>query len=55
MFMNPFRFWWDGTRENGLAELSLLAYGFLGAVLYDVSPWTSLALFPPVIILYVAF
>ena len=55
MFMNPFRFWWDGTRENGLAELSLLASGFLGAVLYEVSPWTALALFPPVIILYIAF
>jgi hypothetical protein len=37
MFVNPFRFWWNGTRENGLAELSLLAYGFLGVVLYDVS------------------
>lgn len=55
MLLNPFRFWWEGTRENGLAELSLLAYGFLGAVLYQVSPWTALALFPPVIILYVAF
>jgi signal transduction histidine kinase len=55
MFMNPFRFWWEGTKENGLAELSLLAYGFLGAVLYEVSPWTALALFPPVIILYIAF
>jgi signal transduction histidine kinase len=55
MLLNPFRFWWEGTKENGLAELSLLAYGFLGAVLYDVSPWTALALFPPVVILYVAF
>ena len=55
MKTNPFRFWWEGTRENGLAELSLLAYGFLGAVLYRESPWTVLALFLPVAVLYIAF
>ena len=38
--LNPARFWWMGTKENGLAELSLYAFGFLGAVAYRESPWT---------------
>jgi hypothetical protein len=53
--ISPLRFWWLGTRENGPAELSLLAFGFLGAVVYQQSPWTVVALFIPVAIIYVAF
>ena len=55
MGINPLRFWWMGTRENGPAELSLLAFGFLGAVVYEESAWTVVALFLPVAIIYVAF
>lgn len=55
MKVNPFVFWWMGTRENGAAELSLLSFGFLGAVVYHESPWTSAALIIPVAIIYVAF
>ena len=35
MGVNPARVWRMGTKENGPAELSLLAFGFLGAVAYD--------------------
>ena len=52
---NPLQFWWTGTKENGLAELSLLAFGFLGAVVYDQTPWAAAALIIPVAILYLAF
>ncbi|MDA0264420.1 MAG: HAMP domain-containing sensor histidine kinase [Chloroflexi bacterium] len=55
MKVNPFLFWWVGTKENGAAELSLLCFGFLGAVVYQESPWTSAALIIPVAIIYVAF
>ncbi len=55
VMVNPLRFWWTGTKENGLAEASLLAFGFLGAVVYEDSPWTVVALFIPVAIIYVAF
>ena len=55
MRLNPLRFWWMGTRENGPAELSLLAFGFLGALAYRESPWTLLALILPVAVVYVAF
>lgn len=53
--VNPLRIWWMGTRENGLAELSLFAFGFLGAVVFRESPWTLVALVVPVTIIYVAF
>ena len=53
--ISPIKFWWMGTKENGLAELSLLSFGFLGAVVYRESPWTVVALFIPVAIIYVAF
>ncbi len=53
--VNPLRFWWTGTKENGPAEVSLLAFGFLGAVVYEDSPWTVVALFIPVAVIYVAF
>jgi len=55
MKINPFKFWWMGTKENGAAELSLLSFGFLGAVVYYESPWTSAALILPVAVIYVAF
>ncbi len=53
--INPLRFWWIGTRENGAAELGLLAFGFLGAVVYRESPWTLLAVLVPVAVIYLAF
>ncbi|PKB71341.1 MAG: hypothetical protein BZY87_05660 [SAR202 cluster bacterium Io17-Chloro-G6] len=55
MKINPFVFWWMGTKENGAAEISLLSFGFLGAVVYQESPWTSAALMIPVAVIYVAF
>lgn len=55
MKINPFMFWWMGTKENGAAELSLLCFGFLGAVVYEESPWSSAALIIPVAIIYLAF
>ena len=53
--MSPLRIFWQGTRGNGLAELSLYAFGFLGAVSYQESPWTVVALLIPVGVIYVAF
>ena len=53
--VNPLTVWWTGTRESGLAEISLLAFGFLGALVYNESAWTVVALFIPVAIIYLAF
>ena len=53
--VNPLRVWWQGTRENGPAELSQLSFGFLGAVVYRESIWAVVALFIPVAMIYVAF
>lgn len=55
MKINPFMFWWMGTRENGAAEASLLCFGFLGAAVYGESPWATAALILPVGIIYLAF
>ncbi len=55
MGISPLRFWWMGTKENGPAELGLLAFGFLGALAYHDSAWTVLALFVPVAVIYMAF
>ena len=55
MKINPFGFWWMGTRANGAAELGLLSFGFLGAVVYQESPWASPALIIPVAVIYLAF
>ena len=55
MKINPLMFWWVGAKENGAAELSLLSFGFLGAMVYQESPWASVALMIPVAIIYVAF
>ena len=53
--MNPLRFWWAGTRESGLADLGVYAFGLLGAVVYIESPWTVLVFVIPVSVIYVAF
>ena len=53
--LNPMRIWWMGTRENGLAELGQLAFGLLGTIAYEESPWAVVALFIPVAIIYMAF
>jgi signal transduction histidine kinase len=55
MKINPLAFWLIGTRENGAAEVSLLCFGFLGAVVYGESPWASAVLILPVGIIYLAF
>ena len=55
MSMNPLRLWWMGNKENGLAEIGLQSFGFLGAVAYRESPWTVVALFIPVAVIYFAF
>ena len=52
---NPLRFWWMGTKENGPTELSLIAFGLLGALVYRESPWSVVALVIPVGIVYFAF
>ena len=53
--MSPLRFRWNGTRDSGLAELSLFAFAFLGAVVYDQSPWPVAVLFMPVAVICIAF
>jgi len=53
--INPLAFWWMDTRENGAAEVSLLCFGFLGAVVYGENPWASAALILPVGIIHLAF
>jgi signal transduction histidine kinase len=55
MGMNPVRFWWMGTRENGPAEVALMAVGLVGAMAYRENPWTIVALIVPTAIIYVAF
>jgi signal transduction histidine kinase len=55
MKINPFVFWWMGTRANRAAELGLLSLGFLGAVVYEESPWASAVLIIPVAVIYLAF
>lgn len=52
---NPVGFWWQGTKENGLAEVSLFAFGYLGAVSYEKDPLILTALLIPVVIIYFAF
>ena len=53
--ISPMRIWWEGTKENGPAELAQLAFGFLGALVYRESAWTVVALLIPVAIIYIAF
>ena len=53
--VNPLHIWWTGTRQSGPVELSLYAFGFLGALVYTESPWTVVAMFIPVAIIHVAF
>jgi len=53
--LNPIKIWWQGSRENGLAEISLFAFGYIGAVAYAQNPWVLLALIIPVVIIYFTF
>ena len=53
--VSPLRIWWTGTRDNGPAEVAQFAFGFLGALAYQQSPWTILALVIPVAAIYFAF
>ena len=53
--LDPLRVWWNGTKENGPMAIALFAFGFLGAVVYQESPWTVVALFIPVATIYIAF
>ncbi len=52
--VNPLRFWVMGTRENGLAEVSLFAFGVLGAAVYHENPYAVAALVVPVGTIYMA-
>jgi len=52
---NPLKFWWQGTKENGLAEVSLFSFGYLGAVSYQKDPRILVALLIPIVIIYFAF
>ncbi len=55
LHMNPVKLWWHGTKENGLAEVSLFSFGYLGAVSYQENPPILVALLVPVVIIYFAF
>ena len=55
MQVNPINVWRSGTRENGLAEVAFFAFGFLGGILYQESPWTIVALSVPIGVIYIAF
>ncbi|MBI2919175.1 MAG: HAMP domain-containing histidine kinase [Chloroflexi bacterium] len=52
---NAAKVWWQGTKGNGLAEVSLFSFGYLGAVSYHENPPILLALLVPVVIIYFAF
>jgi signal transduction histidine kinase len=52
---SPLKFWWMGTRESGLAELSLYALGYLGALAYESNALAITAVLLPVFIVYHAF
>ncbi|MBI2918437.1 MAG: PAS domain-containing protein [Chloroflexi bacterium] len=53
--VNPAKLWWGGTKENGLAEVSLFSFGYLGAVSYHENPPILIALLVPVVIIYFVF
>lgn len=55
MRLNAAKLWWQGTRENGLAEVGLFSFGYLGAVSYRENPPILVALLIPVVIIYFAF
>ena len=55
MQVNPINVWRSGTRENGLAEVAFFAFGFLGGIFYQESPWTIVALSVPIGVIYIAF
>jgi hypothetical protein len=52
---NPFKFWLIGTRESGPPELSLFAFGYLGALAYEANALAIVAVLLPVFIVYLAF
>lgn len=52
---NPVRFWIAGTRESGPPELSLYAFGYLGALAYEANTLAIVAVLLPVFIVYHAF
>ena len=52
---NPVKFWLIGTREGGLPELSLFAFGYLGALAYEANALAVIAVLLPVFIVYHAF
>ena len=53
--LNPLTFWWAGTKQSGLAEVSLFMFAYLGALGYAQSPWTIAVMIVPVSIIYLAF
>jgi signal transduction histidine kinase len=55
MGLNPLEFWWAGTRQNGLAEVSLMGVGILGAIAYRENPGMIATLVVPTAIVYIAF
>ena len=50
--LNPLRFWWSGTAQTGLLQLSLYTVGFLGAIAYAENPWAIIAVAFPVGVIY---
>jgi signal transduction histidine kinase len=52
---NPFKFWLIGTRESRPPELSLFAFGYLGALAYEANALAIVAVLLPVFIVYLAF
>ena len=53
--MHPATIWWMSSREGSLVEVSLFAFGYLGAIAYNQLSWSLVALFIPVGIVYLAF
>ncbi len=53
--VNPAKFWWMGTRESGPPELSLFAFGYLGALAYEANTLAIGSVLLPVFIVYHAF
>ena len=54
MGWNPISIWVQGTRQNGFAEVAQLGFGLLGAAVYQQSPWGTLVLLLPLVVVYIA-
>jgi signal transduction histidine kinase len=52
--MNPFRFWWMGTKESGPAEIALMGVGILGALAYREHPAAITLVVVPAAVVYLA-